>query len=153
MFRRALTELATLTVTGVSVNYDVDSIPETLSRGQLPVLIVLPMETETTHDRQLFSERSRGFEAIAFSDGARTVTYIVTHLLLVASIHSDVGQRQHIPVLIDLIDNYFTALSDEVTLNGRLLEPTTVRVEPGIYTYGGVDYHGCAFRHVWVVQI
>ena len=153
MFRTTLTELAVLTVTGVNANYDVDAIPETVSRGQLPVLIVLPMETDTTRERRLFSERSQGFEAVAFSDGVRTVTYVVTHLLLAATVHSDVGQRQHIPALIDLIDNYFMALKSDVTLNDRLLEPTRVRVEPGIYHYGGVDYHGCAFRHVWVVQL
>jgi hypothetical protein len=54
--------------------------------------------------------------------------------------------------LVDLIDAYFAALSAAPTLNGHLLEPALVRVEPGVFPYGGVDYFGCAFRHRWVVQ-
>lgn len=151
MFRSALSELASLSVSGVSGNYDVEAIPERVQRGQLPVLLVLPVDYGK--ERRLFQDRGVSFEAIAFSDGARTVTYLVTHLLLVAPVASGVGMRQHLPVLIDLIDAYFSALASAATLNGELLEPARVKVEPGTFTYNGVDYHGCAFRHTWVVQV
>lgn len=151
MFRSALTELASLSVAGVSANYDIDAIPERVNRGQLPVLLVLPIDYG--QERRLFQERGAGFEAIAFSDGARTVTVLVTHLLLVAPMVSGQGMRQHLPVLIDLIDSYFSAFASAVTLDGALLEPARVRVEPGTFTYGGVAYYGCAFRHTWVVPV
>lgn len=153
MFRTALTELAQLQVTGVAANYDVDAVPEELHRGQLPVLLVLPVEKNLGHGRRLFQERGQGFEALGFSDGVRTVTYTVTHLLLVAPIASGSGLRTHLPALVDLIDNYFSALASAVTLNGKLLEPARVSIEPGDFRYGGVDYHGCAFRHIWIIQL
>lgn len=152
MFQSTLTRLAALNVSGVSANYSINTLPETLSRGQLPVLLVLPSEVDYGQQRKLFQERGSGFESLAFSSGARTVTYAVTHLLLVAPVASGAGMRQHLPVLIDLIDAYFAALSADITLGGHLLEPARVDVEPGIFTYGGTDYHGCAFRHLWVVQ-
>lgn len=142
MFRTALTALSNLTVSGVTINYDVDTIPETVNRGQLPVLLVLPIESD-----------GEGFDVIGFADGIKTVTYTVNHLLLVAPSAAGSGVKTHLPALIDLIDNYFMALAGAVTLGGVLLEPAQVRVEPGIFTYGEAEYIGCAFRHVWMVQI
>jgi hypothetical protein len=153
MFRTALTQLAGLNVAGVGVNYDVDTVPDEISRGQLPALLVLPVETSATAESGLFRERGGGFEALGFSQGARTVTYSVTHLLLLAPLGAGGGLRTHLPQLIDLIDAYFGALGAAVTLHGALLEPARVRVEPGIFAYGGAEYYGCAFRHSWVVAV
>ena len=149
-FRAALTNLSTLSVTGVTHNYDVDAVPDNLSRAQLPALLVLPGETQAD---ELFRERGKGFSAIAFSSGARTVTYTVTHLLLVAPVEAGRGARSHLPALIDLIDAYFAALGANVTLSAALLEPARVKVEPGTFTHGDITYHGCAFRHTWLVQV
>jgi len=149
-FRAALTTLAALSVTGVTHNYDVDAVPDALSRAQLPALLVLPGETQAD---ELFREQGKGFAAIAFSSGARTVTYTVTHLLLVAPQAAGRGARSHLPRLIDLIDAYFAALGANVTLSAALLEPARVKVEPGTFPHGGVAYHGCAFRHTWLVQV
>jgi hypothetical protein len=151
MFRDALTALSNLSVTGVGTNYDIDAVPDAINRGQLPVLLVLPVETND--ERRLFHERGAGFETLAFSSGVKTVNYTVTHLLLVAAATSGSGLQSHLPDLIDLIDNYFTALAATVTLGGELLEPAQVRVEPGIFAYGGVDYVGCAFRHKWAIDV
>jgi len=153
MLRTALTALAGVQVTGVVANYDVDAVPEQLFRGNLPILVVLPLETDVLKDRRLFRERGRGFEAVAFSDGVRTVTYTVTHLLLVAPAAAGRGLQTHLPTLIDLIDSYFAAIGDDVTLGGALLEPAQVAVEPGTFAYGGVDFIGCAFWHTWVMQL
>ena len=54
---------------------------------------------------------------------------------------------------MDLIDAYFVALAAQVTLDGHLLEPARVRIEPGIFTYGAVVYCGCAFRHTWIIGV
>lgn len=146
-FRTALTNLAGLTVAGVAHNYDVDAVPDALHRAQLPALLVLPVEVENE------AQPGQGFEALAFSAGARTVTYGVTHLLLVAPVSAGAGLRSHLPLLIDLIDAYFAALGDAVTLDGTLLGPARVRVEPGTFTHGEVQYHGCAFRHTWLLAV
>jgi hypothetical protein len=149
-FRTALTNLSTLTVSGVTRNYDVDAVPDEISRTQLPALLVLPGETD---DGDLTKERGKGFEAIAFASVAKTVTYTVTHLLLVAPVSAGRGMRSHLPTLITLIDNYFAALAANVTLSDALLEPARVKVEPGTFIHGDIQYHGCAFRHTWIIQI
>jgi hypothetical protein len=150
LFRTALTSLSNLSVTGVSNNFDLDVVPDDLSRAQLPALLVLPVEIE---EDALFKQRGIGFEAVAFGSGPRTVTYTVTHLLLVAPVSAGRGLRSHLPLLIDCIDDYFAALGADVTLGGALLEPTQVRVEPGVFKHGDIDYHGCAFRHTWVMAV
>ncbi|MBI5671124.1 MAG: hypothetical protein HZC41_24270 [Chloroflexi bacterium] len=149
-FRTALSNLAALAVSGVAHNYDVDATPDTLSRAQLPALLVLPGETQ---DDTLFPARGECFRALAFSNGAKVVSYHVTHLLLVGPVSAGRGSRSALPHLADLIDAYFTALGANPTLSGALLEPARVNVEPGTFTHGGVVYHGCAFRHLWVVQV
>jgi hypothetical protein len=148
-FRTALTALAALSVTGINHNYDVDAVPDTIGRGQLPALLVLPINAQ---DESLH-ERGEGFETVAFADGAKTVIYTTTHLLLVAPVNQSKGLRAVLPDLVDHIDNYFDALRDDALLNDTLLEPAQVRVEPGIFKYGGVEYAGCAFRHTWLIEV
>lgn len=153
MFRSALEQLAALDVPGVGVNYPLEAVPESLSRGQLPALLVLPVEPRRDNASPLFYDRGAGFETLGFSEGARTVTYTVTHLLLAAPVGAGSGIRTHLPALVDLIDGYFAALGTAVTLNGTLLEPARVRIEPGVFVYGEGEYYGCAFRHTWVVAV
>jgi hypothetical protein len=150
-FRTALSTLASLSVSGVVHNYDVDQVPDTLTRAQLPALLVLP--TDTGGERLPARERGAGFHAVAFGSGARTVTYSVTHLLLVAPVGAGKGIRSHLPTLSDLLDAYFAALGANVTLGGALDEPARVTIDPGIFTHGGVQYYGCALRHTWIVQM
>lgn len=148
-FRNALTQLAALSVPNVT-NYGMDQVPEKLTRAQTPALLVLPGDTQ---DDRLFKQFGRGFEAIAFANAARTLSVTTTHLLLLAPVGADVGSRGHIPPLIDAVDGYIAALGADVTLGGALAEPTRVTVEIGTFTYGDVLYHGCAFRHTWVLEI
>lgn len=149
-FRDALTQLAALSVTGIHKNYDINTTPDDLSRAQLPALLVLPVETQ---EDGLFRDRGTGYQAIAFSNGTRRVSYRVTHLLLIAPVMAGKGSRSHLPQLITCIDAYFTALGDDITLNETLIEPAQVQVEPGVFTYGETEYHGCAFRHRWVMEV
>lgn len=149
-FRSTLTNLSALSVAGVVRNYDIDTVPDDLSRVQLPALLVLPVDIQ---DEALFKERGKGFQAIAFSSGPRTATFTVTHLLLAAPTEAGRGIRSSLPSLITLVDAYFAALGADVTLGGTLLEPAQVKVEPGVFKYGHASYHGCAFRHTWVIQV
>jgi hypothetical protein len=147
-FRAAMNALAALNISGIRNNYGIDTVPDDLSRAQLPALLVLPL---TQKDR-LFPEQGRGFEAMAFSGGMKTVTYSVTHLLLAAPLTGGSGFKSNLPLLVDLIDVYFEALGANVLLNGTLLEPPQVRVEPGVFRHGTTEYFGCAFRHLWVLD-
>jgi len=149
-FRHALTQLAGLGVNGVQHNYDVDAVPESLSRAQLPALLVLPVEFE---ENALSQQRGGGFQTIAFSGGGATVEYRVTHLLLIAPAAAGKGLRSHLPALINGVDAYFSALSTDAMLGDTLAAPAEVRVEPGRFHYGGVEYVGCAFRHTWLLAV
>ena len=148
--RAALTRLASLSVSGVSHNYDVDSIPDSLNRVQLPALLVLPITPPTS---KITRTSSDGFQSIAFSGGARTVTVNITHLLLVAPLEAGRGVRTHLPKVVDLMDAYCAAIALDPLLNNSLLEPAQVHLEPGDYPYGHATYHGCAFRHTWIIQV
>lgn len=147
-FADALSELAGLTVSGVHTNFALDAVPEELSRAQLPALLTLPL----VRQKYRYPDRGEGFETLAFSDGLRSVTYTVTHLLLVAPVTNGLGLRSALPELVALIDAYFAVLSASVTLNGTLLYPPKVRVECDVFKHGTTDYFGCAFRHEWVVR-
>ncbi len=149
-FRSALTQLAALAVAGVNHNYDVDEAPNSISRAALPILLILPIEMGS---ERLFAERVGAYEALAFSDGARTASFVVTHLLLVAPATSGAGLRAHLSALVTLVDTYLVALSADPLLGGELDQPTRVQVEPGVYQHGGVSYYGCAFRHRWVIAL
>lgn len=148
--RAALTRLAGLTVAGVTHNYDVDTLPDSLSRVQLPALLVLPITPPAT---RLPRPSGEGFAALAFSGGPRTVTVTVTHLLLTFPVDSGRGSRTHLPKLVDLMDAYCTALAADPLLTNTLLEPAQVDLLPAEYTYGHAEYHGCAFRHTWRIQV
>jgi hypothetical protein len=148
-FTTALDQLAAMSVSGVRNHYAVATLPDELSRAQLPALLVLPFVAK---DR-LFPERGEGFQTMAFSEGTRTITYAVTHLLLVASVGSGSGQRSALPKLVTLIDAYFTALNTDPTFGSTLSSPARVRVEPGLYRHGSFEYFGCAFRHLWALNL
>ncbi|MFQ3566205.1 MAG: hypothetical protein SNJ59_04340 [Aggregatilineales bacterium] len=154
--RAALSALAGLTVPGIRHNHDLDALPAYLDRAGLPALLVLPGD-DTAYaggtPRRLFAERGRAFEAIAFADGPRTVSYAITHLLLAARADEGLGLRDHLPALVTLVDAYFAALAADVTLGGALAEPARVGVEVGVFAYGGANYHGCALRHAWLIDM
>jgi hypothetical protein len=149
-FRMALTNLSALSVTDVQNNYDIDALPETLSNPQLPALLVQPIDVQ---DDRLFKEQGQGLQTVAFSGAGKTVNYAVTHLLIVAPTSNGVGVRSHLPQLVTLIDNYMSAIADDPTLNDVLIEPAYIIVEPGVFTVGGREFYGCAFRQSWLMDL
>ena len=148
-FRHAITQLSNLKIAGIRNNFDLDELPNSLHSAQLPALLVMPIDLNT--DR-LFRERTDSLQTAAFSGSAKTVYYRLTHLLLLAPTTAGLGIRSHLPRLIDLIDNYSLSLAADVTLGDALLVPARVSVEPGIFPYGEREYHGCAFRHTWLLE-
>lgn len=149
-FRAALTQLASLNVNGVRNNYDLDELPNSLHSAQMPALLVMPVELDA--DR-LFREHKDSLQTAAFSGGTKSVTYSVTHLLLLTPAEAGLGLRSHLPNLVDLIDGYTAALSADLTLGDQLLAPARVGVEPGLFPYGEREFYGCAFRHAWLLEI
>lgn len=147
-FRNALTALAGLTVTGVLHNYDVDTLPpKQVYRAQLPCLLVLPVEI----DRRVTREGSEGLGDIVFPNQGKTVIYAVNHVLLAAE--TSLEAHRAVPLLADLVDNYFAALKSNLTLGETLLEATQVRVEAAVIKYGENHYWGCRMRHLWNIEI
>lgn len=149
-FRDALAQLASLKVSGVRNNYDLDALPNSLHSAQMPALLVLPVELEA---ERLFRERKDSLQTAAFSGGTKSVYYTVTHLLLAAPAEAGLGLRSQLPRLVDLIDGYTAALSADVTLGDQLLAPARVGVEPGVFPYGERGFYGCAFRHTWLLEV
>lgn len=147
-FRSALDALASLQPTGISARFSAAEVPAVLSRAQFPALLVLPIDE---HDRRLFRERGAAFEALAFANGPKLVTYTVTHLLLVAPAGAGLGVRSILPRLAELLDAYFAALAADPTLGGALAAPARVAVEPGQFDYADLHCIGAALRHRWQI--
>lgn len=145
----ALTQLAALTVPGVLHHYAIDELPGTLTRAQLPALLVLP---GLPQENAFLRRGGEGFSSLAFSGTSATAALVITHLLLAAPASAALGERTYAPVLVDLIDSYLSVLAGDVTLGGTLAAPARVVVETGIFQRGLLDYAGCAFRHTWVVE-
>jgi len=57
------------------------------------------------------------------------------------------------PRLVDLLHPYLEAMSVDLTQRGRLLEPTQLEVEVGVFPYASVAYHGCRLRHTWKLAL
>lgn len=148
-FRAALSQLALLRVDGIHNNYDLEELPNRLTRAQLPALLVLPIELDR---ERLFQQRQDSLDTAVFSGAAITVNSHVTHLLLLAPTEAGLGLRSHLPRLIELIDSYTAAIAADITLGDALLAPAGVSVEPGVFPYADREYYGCAFRHTWLLE-
>jgi hypothetical protein len=149
-FKDALINLGNLTVAGIAHNYGIDALPESLSRSQLPALLVMPIDTQGD---KLFRERGFAFEGIAFGSGTKTVRFVLSHLLLLAPVEKGKGMREHLSLLADCIDSYMLALAADITLSNSIEEAAEVGFEPGVYRLGQSQYYGCAFRHTWVIGV
>lgn len=145
--RTALDRLAALSVDGVN-GYGIDTLPATLTRAELPALLVVPT-TDTT--RRWFGEGHSAFQASPFSAAAPSLVIGVTHLLLVR--HADGGHGDPTPDLVALVDATLDALQLDPTLNGALIAPPHIAVEMGHQTYNGGRFIGCAFRHRWQLAV
>jgi hypothetical protein len=145
--RTALTNLAALSVSGVSHNYDVDAMPEQIARGQLPCLIVLPVVDEGR------TKRFGDFKLATPNAAKGLVVHVVAHVLLYAPAGVGKGARGNFPGLVDLVDNYATAIRANPNLGGALFKPTSYVVSLEGVTWAGVRYFGARFWHTLVVQV
>lgn len=144
-YRNALDRLAALNVTAVPHRFGITDLPTQLQRARLPCLLVMPLNTQP--------RSGDGLSAAAFPNGSGHVTVTATHLLLVMAVASPTPLTVHLPALVDLTDAVLSALVANPTLDGALVEPAQVRVEPGMFEWGGTAYYGCAFRHEWLLRL
>lgn len=141
--RTALDQLAALTLPGVT-SFDIDSTPQQIERAHLPALLILPLRTD---QRQRLGERDGALQTITFGAGERHVLMPITHLLLIAPQLAGSGNREHLPVLVDWVDDYLAAIAADLTLGGELLQAPQIEIEMGVFTIAQTRYIGCAFHY------
>lgn len=147
-YRQALDTLANKVIAGVPHRYGLDTLPAHLQRGQLPCTLVVPLQTQG-----LSQQRGEGFMGAAFAGGGSHVQMTATHLLLVAPASAAIPMCVHLPLLTDLVDATLTVLAADPLLSNTLAEPAQVRVELGVFEWGGTSFYGVAFRHGWVMRV
>lgn len=136
----AVDRLGTWTVTGVKTPYALNVQPNTVPYTSLPALVIaLPVDGG-----------GRPFD-LGLAKAKATMT--LEHTLLVSGVSASYfGARVY--QTLDLIDNYFTKVKTDWTLNNQLLEPleiTDTRFEA--VKYGGSVYNAVVFVHKWVLDL
>lgn len=145
-WRNAFTQLAAVSVTGVSNSYDLSDLPSVLPAADLPALVPLFDDSES-----LFAGGELGFSTLTFDGAIWQSSLQIDHVLYVTPAWSEAGISGVLPELITLVDNYLTAFSTVGTLNDALdRELAITRVQPGVMEYAGVRFYGVRFRHRWV---
>jgi hypothetical protein len=145
--RSALTNLAALSVPGVAHNYDIDSVPEKVARAGLPCLILLPVVDEGR------TKRFGDFKLATPNAAKGLAVYVVAHVLLYAPVGAGRGARSNLPTLVDLVDNYATAIRASPNLGGALFKPTSYVTSLEPVTWGSIRYFGARFWHTLVVAV
>lgn len=148
-WRDAFTHLAAIEVTGVGSSYDLDQVPDLLPGADLPALVPQFPAVAGTLDAG-----ERGLSALTYDGSAWTAALHVDHMLFWTPVWADAGLMAVLPDLIDAVDNYLAAVSADPTLGGALHAPLEiVRVQIGLFEYGGTGYYGARFRHRWARRV
>lgn len=146
--RYLLTSLATFggTVTPVSGtihSYDLDTIPEKLTRATIPALIMVP---------EVGSEQ--GYRPLSFMGNSPEVVMSVSHLLLY-DFAENRDTRRVLPNLLSQVDNYVTAAKTQKFLDTQASPANQVAVnftiDIGITNYAGIDFHSATFKHTYTI--
>jgi hypothetical protein len=140
-FRAALDALAAINIPGITRSYALDQIPESLSRSQLPVLILAPMID--TARRRKYSE----VEVTAPTHSGVVANYLITHLLLYTPLSGSKGAQSGLPGVVDLVDQYGITLQADPYLGGTLFYPLSYSVFIAPVQYAGIRYHAAQFWH------
>lgn len=134
------------TVQGVTDSFDVNAIPEKMSRTMLPCLIVVP-EVET----------GQPFKFLTMMGNSPADSVELLHVLILAE--AEVGETwRDIPGVQALLDNYHAAAKTQKfldTQNGPPYNQVVINYETqiGVTNYAGVDYHSLVFRHKYTIYL
>jgi hypothetical protein len=145
-WRTAFTNLAAISVTGVTTSYDLDDLPNTLPAADLPALApAFPPGV------QAGAGEAAGLAALTYDGTVWTSVLHIDHVLYWAPAWSEAGLSGVLPALVDAMDDYLEAVGANGTLDGALdRELEIVSVQPGVVEYGEARYYGVRFRHRWV---
>lgn len=125
------------TVAGIKASYDLDDVPEKLTREKVPCLLALA------------GTNAPGFRTNAMLGGAAQLEFDAVHLLLVKP--SDVRQAQVLPECFSLLDSYIAALVAQPFLQAitapAFHDAPQVRIETGVFDWGDLRWHGVKFTH------
>ncbi len=142
VLEQALAKLAAVQVAGVT-SYALGETPTRLARAQLPALLILPDA----------AREAQGALPNAFSAGDARLQVQIVHVLLSAPMAQGLGRGGAWAALVPLVDAYVEALAADALLGGALPVPLRFGVRMGAVRYGGVDYWGAVFRHVWTLHV
>lgn len=144
--RTALTNLAAVSVSGVSNSYDVSAVPSSLTTAQLPALLPFIMGRGG-------GGGEAGFRVGAFDGGSAEVTYRVDHVLFVEAVGQGRGLLDILPAVATLIDAYVSAMAADSFLNGALHYALAFEIgEPVISEYPAdskQNFYTVTFAHTW----
>ncbi len=139
--RTWITSLAAFgaTVPGIHASYDLDGIPDRITRAMLPCLIPVPELGETP-----------GLTLDGAMGGAPHDRFTVTHRLLFREA-ANLGLRHVLPDLVTQRDTYVAAaaaqrflIADASPLNQV---PRAFSIRVGVGTWGDTDYHLIDFTY------
>jgi hypothetical protein len=141
-WRTTFTNLAAISVDGVTTSYDLDDLPNTLPAADLPALAPAFIEGA--------APGSEGLSTLTYDGAAWTTQLQIDHVLYWSPAWSEAGLSAVLPDLIDAIDDYLDAISADGTLNDALdREVEILSVSPGVIEYAGTRFYGVRFRHQW----
>ncbi|NDJ35679.1 MAG: hypothetical protein GYB64_13540 [Chloroflexi bacterium] len=143
-WREAFTALAAISVPGVATSFDLDELPTALPAASLPALApAFPQ-----------SGGEAGLATLTYDGSVWQAALRVDHVLYWQPAWSEGGLSAVLPDLIDTVDAYLTAVSEDGTLGDVLDYELTLRaVLPGVVTYAGVRFYGAVFQHEWLRRV
>jgi hypothetical protein len=139
--RTWITSLATFgaSVPGVHASYDLETIPDKITRAMLPCLIPLPE-----------LDAAQGLTLDGAMGGAPHDRFTVTHRLLFRET-ANLGIHRVLPDLITQRDNYVAAAVTQrfLTADSSPLNqvPIAFSIRVGVGTWGDTDYHLIDFTY------
>ncbi len=139
--RTWITSLATFgaSVPGIHASYDLDGIPDKITRAMLPCLIPVPESADAP-----------GLTLDGAMGGAPHDTFSVTHRLLFRET-ANLGIHQVLPDLVTQRDNYVAAAAAQrfLTADSWPLNqvPMAFSIRVGVGTWGDTEYHLIDFTH------
>jgi hypothetical protein len=139
-WRAAFTQLAAISVAGVTRSYDLDDLPGMLPPADLPALVPhFPPQATALRGTE-------GFAPLTYDGAVWHAELVIDHVLY----WGEASLWQALPGLITAADAYLEAVKANPTLGGTLTtELALLEVRPGIMRFGGRPYVGVRFRHQW----
>jgi hypothetical protein len=135
----AIDRLGVLSVTGVT-NFGLDDTPGMIHKNDLPALVI-----------DLATSGGAGIQSANIGHSKAETTVAFFHRLLVDMPRAKVSQELIYQSLAH-VDNYFTAIKGDMTMNGNLSQPLRVlSISFGWIDWYGVKYYGVSFYHNWVL--